>query len=210
MYAAYCDSASRCLVSMTGEKLRSYPARAGMTASGRISDNPELRRIAENFLARIGYRGIVDLEFRRDLRDGAYKLLDFNPRLGAQFRLYESEAGIDVVRAMYLDQTGQPVPSTPRAKSRSLIVENYELRVMWAFCRQPGSGIRAWLRSLPGQWEFAWFAQDDVKPSLAMWLRIFLTYLRQRIAPHRSPGRKARTPIYIAPRWRMRLRARPS
>ena len=210
MYAAYCDGSSRCLVSMTGEKLRSYPAHAGMTASGRSWDNPELRTIAENFLGRIDYRGIVDLEFRRDVRDGTYKLLDFNPRLGAQFRLYESEAGIDVVRAMYLDLTGQPIPSTPRAKARSLIVENYELRVMWAFCRLPGSGIRTWLRSLPGQWEFAWFAQDDLNPCIAMWLRLLLNYLWQRIVPRRSPLRKAAIPIYVASRWRMRFRARPS
>jgi hypothetical protein len=29
--------------------------------------------------------------------------LDFNPRVGAQFRLFEDDAGSDVVRALHLD-----------------------------------------------------------------------------------------------------------
>ena len=31
---------------------------------------------------RVGFRGIADLDWRRDLRDGQYKLVDFNPRVG--------------------------------------------------------------------------------------------------------------------------------
>ena len=50
----------------------------------------------------IGYMGIMDFDYRLDLRDGRYKLLDFNPRIGAQFRLFESHDGMDVARAMSL------------------------------------------------------------------------------------------------------------
>ena len=71
------------------------------------------------------YSGIVDLDLRFDARDGAYKLLDFNPRLGAQFRLFEDTAGIDVVRAAYLDLTGQPVPEGEPVPGRRFLVETY-------------------------------------------------------------------------------------
>ena len=33
------------------------------------------------FAKRIGYRGIVGLEYKLDQQDNKYKLLDFNPRL---------------------------------------------------------------------------------------------------------------------------------
>src|SRR5262249_30275198 len=72
--------------------------------------NPEVAALAERFCEEIGFRGIADLDWRLDLRDGRYKLVDFNPRVGNQFRLFETEAGIDVVRAMHLDLTGRPVP----------------------------------------------------------------------------------------------------
>jgi len=39
-------------------------------------------------LAKLGYRGILDLDIRLDERTGDYHLLDFNPRLGAQFRVF--------------------------------------------------------------------------------------------------------------------------
>jgi len=42
---------------------------------------------------------------------GAYHLLDFNPRPGAQFRLFTDRAGTDVVRAQHLDLTGRAVPA---------------------------------------------------------------------------------------------------
>jgi len=38
----------------------------------------------------------MDLDYRFDKRDGQYKLLDFNPRIGAQFRLLVDDNGLDV------------------------------------------------------------------------------------------------------------------
>ena len=36
----------------------------------------------------LGYRGILDIGYRYDARDGRYKVLDVNPRIGATFRLF--------------------------------------------------------------------------------------------------------------------------
>ena len=101
------DADSTPLSMFTGVKVRSWPPHAGMTAHAYVVDNPELADIAARFVQRIGFTGIIDLDLRFDRRDGRYKLLDFNPRMGAQFRLFESESGIDVVRALHLDLTGR-------------------------------------------------------------------------------------------------------
>ena len=68
-----------CLVALTGEKLRSYPADTEMTSASRSTDNRELCRLIKDFLSQLGYRGIVDLELRLDRRDGRHKILDFKP-----------------------------------------------------------------------------------------------------------------------------------
>jgi len=189
MFAAYCDAESRCLVSLTGEKLRSYPADAGMTSASRSTDNEELRVLLERFLARIGYRGIVDLELRRDLRDGRYKLLDFNPRVGAQFRLYRSGAGIDVVQAMHLHLTGREVPQAAAFKRRSFVVENYELAVLWSYRRKHKLRMRDWIATLTGERELAWFSRHDKLPFLMMCVRMAYTMLRNRLLPAKARSR---------------------
>ena len=64
------------------------------------------------FMHELGYRGILDIGYRFDERDGEYKLLDVNPRIGATFRLFVGDDGMDVLRALYLDLTGQEVAAT--------------------------------------------------------------------------------------------------
>lgn len=127
-FHGYCGVDARC-VAFTGVKDRSYPAHSGLTSLGRAVPNPKLRALATDLLARTGFRGIVDLDFRQDARDGRYKLLDFNPRLGAQFRLFQDPQGLDLAMMAYLDLTGQESafgepPAENSAAGGSLPVES--------------------------------------------------------------------------------------
>jgi D-aspartate ligase len=174
-FHGYCDARSDCLVCFTGVKLRSYPAYAGPTTLGRSQDNKALRGIAEELLRAISYRGIMDLDYRLDPRDGEYKLLDFNPRVGAQFRVFEDEAAIDVVRALHLDLTGRPVASRPQVEGRVFIVEHNDLLASVGYGRAGDLNLRSWRSSLQGAHrEPAWFARDDLAPFLLMCLRFLL------------------------------------
>ena len=219
-FHGYCDAASDCLVGFTGRKLRSYPAHAGPTSLGRWVPNEELRHQAEALFRAISYRGVMDLDYRLDLRDGRYKLLDFNPRLGAQFRLFEDDIGIDVVRAMHLDLTRRAVPRGRPVPGRGFIVENHDPLAAWQYRRDDGITLRAWLRSLAGVREAAWFAADDPVPFLAMCGRFLLTrtllggrhpaltgarrvtgprYVRGRRQPRHRPQAATTAPVSIRP-----------
>ncbi len=167
----YCDADSNCLVEFTGIKVRSWPPHAGMTACARTVPNPALARAAAQFCKQIGFSGIADLDWRLDLRDGQYKLLDFNPRVGAQFRLFETASGLDVVRAMHLDLTGRPVPASPQVNGRKLMVENIDPLAKLAYRGQgrlPGPAVR----TERGRKELAWLAPDDLLPFVAMSARL--------------------------------------
>lgn len=207
-FHGYCDDASECLVGFTGRKLRSYPAHAGPTSLGRWVPNQELRRQAEELFRAISYRGVMDLDYRLDLRDGRYKLLDFNPRLGAQFRLFEDDQGIDVVRAMHLDLTGRAVPKGRPIPGRGFIVENHDPLASWQYRRDDGLTLWEWWRSLAGVRETAWFAADDPVPFLTMCLRFLLTRLTGGMLVRRrraSAGPRSVTP----PRYVRGRRRRP-
>lgn len=166
---AYFDADSTPRAMFTGVKVRSWPPHAGMTANAYIVDNPELADIAGRFIKQIGFTGVIDLDLRFDRRDGQYKLLDFNPRMGAQFRLFESEAGIDVVRAMHLDLTGRPVPEGEQLTGRRYVVENIDLPALLAYRRSGYTTPHAPARA--SDTEPAWFAGDDPMPFLTMLAR---------------------------------------
>jgi predicted ATP-grasp superfamily ATP-dependent carboligase len=183
MFNGYFDANSDCLISFTGRKLRQYPPDTGQTSLGLCIWNETVGRMTKAFLKNIGYRGIVDLGYRYDERDGQYKMLDINPRLGAAFRLFVATNGLDVARALYLDLTGQPVPlATPR-EGRKWLVENYDLVSCAQLWRQRRLTARRWSRSMRDLEETAWFATDDLAPFGMMWLssfRIGLSRFRNR------------------------------
>jgi D-aspartate ligase len=171
-FHGYCDARSQCTVSFTGLKHRSYPPHAGLTSFGRSVPNERLRCQAEELLARLSYKGIMDLDFRWDVRDDQYKLLDFNPRIGAQFRLFVDTNGIDVARAAHLDLTFREQPKGTPIAGRSFLVENYDPIAALRYCRHGELSIRTWLRTIKAVDETAWFARDDIAPFGLMCLRM--------------------------------------
>jgi D-aspartate ligase len=165
----YCDANSTCLVTFTGVKVRSWPPHAGITACAYVAANPVLAQLAQRFCRELGYQGIADLDWRLDRRDGTYKLTDFNPRMGNQFRLFETAAGIDVVRALHLDLTGRTVPASQFVKRRKIIVEHMDLPARLAY---RGNGSAAGSPPPRCPTELAWLAPDDPLPFLAMLPRL--------------------------------------
>lgn len=115
------------LLGGAGRKERSWPPRTGLTAVGTWLANREVEEAAARLAAQVGYRGILDLDFRLDPDTGTYHLLDFNPRPGAQFRLFTDDSGLDVVRAQHLHLTGRAVPAQRGGPGRVFVAENYAL-----------------------------------------------------------------------------------
>jgi len=174
IFHGYCNPETDCLVSFTGKKLRSHPAFAGVTTLGVSVLNEPLRRQTEMLLKAIGYAGIMDIDYRLDKRDGQYKLLDFNPRIGANFRMFEDRAGVDVVRALHLDLTRRSVRGLPMVEGRTFIVEPYDLFTSLSYMRRGGLTVGGWWRSLKGKREIAWFSRNDPVPFLTMCARLVL------------------------------------
>jgi predicted ATP-grasp superfamily ATP-dependent carboligase len=170
-FQGYLDGSSVWVAGGTGRKERAYPTDAGLTTLGRWLPNPELAALAVGVIDRVGYRGVLDLDFRYDPDSGRHLLVDFNPRLGAQFRLFTDAQGLDLVRAQHLDLTGREVPPWRPRYGRAFVVENYDLlSALHAWSRRR-LDLAGWRRSLRPVQESAWFARDDLAPFAAMGLR---------------------------------------
>jgi predicted ATP-grasp superfamily ATP-dependent carboligase len=173
MYDGYFDQQSRCVVDFTARKVRQQPAGMGVCSLGVCEPNDEVVELSRRLLSSIGYRGVVDIDYWRDRRDGSYQLLDVNPRLGGAFRLMVDRRGLDVVRAMYLDLTGQPVPAVEPNPGRRWLLEAADLLAYRHYRRAHGLGAREWLASLSGLQEPATFSLRDPLPFLmSMWILI--------------------------------------
>ena len=172
IFHGYCNPQTGCLVAFTGKKLRSYPTSAGFTALGVSVRNESLVLQTTKFLTGIGYAGIVDIDYRLDKRTGEYLLLDFNPRIGANFRMFEDDARIDVVRALHLDLTGRTVYRLSVVEGRVFIVEPYDLFASISNILDGKLTVRGWWQSLKGSRELAWFNGDDPLPFLSMCARL--------------------------------------
>jgi D-aspartate ligase len=187
----YCDANSDCRCLFTGVKVRSWPPHSGASAAAYALANPVLARLSERLCASLGFRGIADLDWRLDLRDGKYKLVDFNPRVGNQFRLFATDAGVDVVRALHLDLTGRAIPAGTVPDGRRIVVEHIDIpaRLAYRAGGHRGNGYPAAPAPPPAAGtELAWLAADDPLPFLAM-----LPYLGGGARARRNHGARRNT-----------------
>lgn len=188
MFNGYFDREANCLAGFTGRKLRQWPPYRGVTSLGICARNDLVADLTKRFMKAVGYHGILDVGYRYDARDGLYKVLDVNPRVGATFRLFVGRGGMDVVRAFYLDMTQQPVAADEPVEGRKWLLEEdiFSCRQYW---RDGNLTFAGWAKSLRGIQEAAWFAFDDPVP-IVSWAAGIMGRLARALVGGR--GRAAR------------------
>ncbi len=168
MFNAYFNEHSDCLFGITGRKIRQWPVHGGVASLGICIRNQTVEETTWDFMKAVGYRGILNIGYRYDARDGQYKVLDINPRIGATFRLFVNDNGIDVARALYFDMTGHPVPHGIAYDGRKWLVEDFDLESTLFHFLEGKLRFMQWIDSYRGVRETAYFALDDPGPFLRM------------------------------------------
>lgn len=93
---------------LTARRQRQHPREFGRAATYVESvDLPMIEETSERFLRAIDYTGLVEIEYKRDPRDGQYKLLDVNARTWG-FHSLGPAAGVDFAYLQFADQVGLP------------------------------------------------------------------------------------------------------
>ena len=165
---AYCSlfREGRAAASMTVQRRRQHPSDFGVASTYvETMSLPELAEPSCRFLAAIDYYGLVELEYKRDPRDGAYKLLDVNARTWGYHSL-GGPAGVDFSYLLFRDQIGEPVGET-RARDGVRWIR-LSTDVPNAVRDIVAGRLRAWdyLRSLRGVTTEAVFSVSDPLPGL--------------------------------------------
>ena len=180
---AYLNRASEPLAAFTKHKLRCYPLGFGVSSIAVGQWEPELARHGLDLVVALRYRGVVSPEFKRDPRDGVFKLMEVNPRSILTTYLAVC-SGVDIPFLAYRDALGEPVDK----------ITSFHEGVKWisferdvkAFLelRQTGRlDLADWMQSWRGQKCFATFAADDPLPFCKGLPRFIVTEWRDRGIP---------------------------
>jgi predicted ATP-grasp superfamily ATP-dependent carboligase len=190
IFNGYFDRESRCLASFTGHKIRQFPVHTGCASLGVCRSNAEVASTTIRFMKAIGYQGILDIGYRFDHRDGKYKVLDANPRVGQAFRLFVAENDMDVVKSLYLDLTGQPQCAIVPREGRRWLIEDFDLISSLHYFQEGTLRPLQWLRSFWGVQEAAWFSWRDPRPFLAMLGLLYRRFASWALKNVRSGARR--------------------
>lgn len=150
----------------TARRSRQYPVDFGYTSTFvEVVEEPELVAAARLLLGSIRHHGLVEIEFKRDPRDGSLKLLDVNPRPWSWFGL-ASAAGVDLGSMLWEKANGrQPAAATAKPGTAWM----YMVRDMVAAARLSARGTlnaSHYLRSFGSVRAWATFAGRDPLPGL--------------------------------------------
>jgi D-aspartate ligase len=165
-FNAYCRG-GRPVASLTVQRRRQHPPEFGRASTYvETVELPELEAQSTRLLAEIGYEGLVELEYKRDPRDGVCKLLDFNARAWGYHSIAQ-EAGVDFPYLLYADQVGRTVePGHARAGVRWVrLVTDTPTALLQVFRRE--LRLRDYLASLRNANTEAVFSRDDPLPFMA-------------------------------------------
>lgn len=127
---------------------------------------PLLQEYSERFLGAINYYGLVEVEFKRDPRDGQYRLLDVNGRTWG-YHTIGRRAGIDFPYLLFADQMNETVECcTGKAGVRWIRLLTDLPTGLVGILNGQIEG-RAYLRSLRDYDEEAVFSFEDPLPGIA-------------------------------------------
>ena len=119
---------------MVARRRRQHPPDFGRASTFvETLEEPEARgALRAHALRKIGYDGLVELEFKRDPRDGSFKLLDFNARTWGYHSLGSGGRG------------RLPVPLLPaRARAAGRAAARHAGRPLGAAAHRPADRLRA-------------------------------------------------------------------
>ncbi len=179
-YYTYIAPNGQHLFHFTKRIIRRSPPNFGLGSYHATEWLPETAEMGRRFFNGIGFRGLGNIEFKRDPRDGQLKLIEVNARFTAAQELLV-QAKMDIAWIIYLHVTGGVVPAT----------NGYEEDLRLWYCLEDFGSYRdlralgqlsflSWVRSVARPQVLPYFSLRDPKPAVAKGWNTFQTRVLKR------------------------------
>jgi predicted ATP-grasp superfamily ATP-dependent carboligase len=165
-YYTYMDAHGQPVLNFTKRKLRQYPTHFGLGSYHLTEWNEETAELGIRFAQAAGLRGVVNVEFKRDPRDGLLKLIECNPRF-TEVNEQVRAAGIDLALVAYNMRLGLPLPPVDRFTDHlGMWFPVDDLRALREYRGKGELTVAAWARTLGHRQAPVMFSWRDPKPSM--------------------------------------------
>jgi predicted ATP-grasp superfamily ATP-dependent carboligase len=164
-YYTSLDETGEPLLHVTKRKLRQFPVGFGEGTLHEMAWIPEAADAGLRFFRAVRLRGLGNVEFKRDARDGRLKLIECNLRFTQADALLR-RAGVDLPALAYARLAGLPFepPGMQRDGTRLWFPKN-DARAFAAYRRTGATTTQAWIRSLVGRQTLPLWDVTDPRPS---------------------------------------------
>jgi predicted ATP-grasp superfamily ATP-dependent carboligase len=165
-YFTYLDENGEPLFHFTKRVIRRYPAGMGMGCSHVTDWNPELVDVSLRLCRQAGLRGLANVEYKRDARDGQLKLIECNARFVASNELV-ARSGFDLAAFVYNRIVGRPnAPFQSYTQGMRLWDPIRDFQCFLDLKRHGELSFVEWMRSIMHHQTFPYFRWTDPLPSL--------------------------------------------
>ena len=166
---SYLDAQSQPLALFTGRKLRQHPRQFGTARFAESLWLPDLADAAVRLLTELRFHGVSQVEFKRDPRDGRFKLMEVNARHWLWHAL-ATASGVNLSWIAYRDALAQPVRAPQQRDGQRWILTVKDLLASTKEIAHGELSARQWLTSLRGTRVDGVLAVDDPLPGAeAVW-----------------------------------------
>jgi predicted ATP-grasp superfamily ATP-dependent carboligase len=158
-------SANAPVAELAARRTRQYPVEFGYTSTFvEIVDNDEVMRTGRKLLSSAGFEGLVEVEFKYDARNGAYKVLDVNPRSWSWLSLCEA-GGFDFARSIEAILKGDTLAIQHALSGHAWVHVSRDLAAAIQLMLMNRLNLGDWFKSYRQKLTCAVFAWDDPLPA---------------------------------------------
>ena len=177
-YYSYIGSDGTALFHYTKGIIRRFPPNMGPTTYHNTEWNAEVKELGARFFSRIGLRGLGNVEFKWDDRDGLYKLIECNPRFTAADPIIKA-SGFDLGMFVYNQITGRAQEPLRAYDTKLRLWHPVQDYLSFLELKKRGElTFRQWVASLLHPQHLPYFQFGDPLPSMVMEMRRVLRRLR--------------------------------
>jgi len=165
----YSNKENEIIAYSTGHKLRQSPPNAGTIVSGKVVPEPILYELAKKIIKNIGFYGIANTEFKKDTRDGKFKLIEINPRPG-KWNYSVMATGINMPYIALQEAKGimqEAIKPSSKKIIWIVLIEDF-IYSLFLFkkkgFKEYSLSFSQWYKSIKGKKVYPIFSIKDIKP----------------------------------------------
>lgn len=165
-YYTYMDEAGTPLFHFTKRVVRRHPEAMGEGCYHITDWNPDVRDMGLKFFRHVNLRGLGNVEFKRDPRDGKLKIIECNARFTAANCLVTA-AGLDLALLSYNKLTGRSLPPLDHYRTGlTLWLPSIDVLAFLNLRRKGALTFPRWLMEVLRPHHLQFFSWSDPLPAI--------------------------------------------